>query len=180
MSRPRCKTDSGFTLVELMIVVAIIGILAGVALPAFGKYIRRSRTSEAVGHVNKMYAGSVMYYESDHVYASGTIQERAFPSSPVGEAKCCSQTGQKCPANAAIYATDVSWIALSFGIADAHSYNPQYTSGGVGLGSTFVAAAVGDLDCDTTLSTFGRNGSIDPSSGDVTAGAGIYVLSETE
>ena len=34
----------GFTLVELMIVVAIIGVLAAVAIPAFSRYIRRSRS----------------------------------------------------------------------------------------------------------------------------------------
>jgi len=42
----KLNNKKGFTLIELMIVVAIIGILAAVAIPAFLNYIARSKTSE--------------------------------------------------------------------------------------------------------------------------------------
>ena len=62
------KAEKGFTLVELMIVVVIVGILAGVSIPMYGRSAKRARTSEAVGALGSIRSAMRIYYSEHRTY----------------------------------------------------------------------------------------------------------------
>jgi len=73
----------GFTLIELMITVAIVGILAAVALPAYNDYIRRGYITEAVSTLGTHRVRMEQYYQDNRNYGStGTTCGLAVPTNP--------------------------------------------------------------------------------------------------
>lgn len=61
--------SKGFTLIEVMITVAIIGILAAVALPAYTDYVKRGKTQEATSELANMRVKMEQYFQDNRTYA---------------------------------------------------------------------------------------------------------------
>lgn len=68
----RLKNAKGFTLIELMIVVAILGILAVVAVPALQKYMRKAKTAEAKTQLAKLYDAASSFFKAEHADRGAT------------------------------------------------------------------------------------------------------------
>jgi type IV pilus assembly protein PilA len=64
------KIQAGFTLIELMIVVAIIGLLAALAIPNFVKFQARARQSEAKSNLKSCFTAEKSYYGDKQVYVN--------------------------------------------------------------------------------------------------------------
>lgn len=70
---PCGRAGGGFTLIELMIVVAVIAVLAAISLPIYRDYVTRARLVDAISALSVMRAGMEQHYQDNRGYASSGI-----------------------------------------------------------------------------------------------------------
>jgi len=72
----RNKSKEGFTLVEILIVVVIIGILATIAIPAYFRYVERGYASDAKVQIKNIAQSAEIYYQEQQEWPDGWEQMR--------------------------------------------------------------------------------------------------------
>ncbi len=201
------KQDEGFTLIELMIVVAIIGILAAIAIPAFINYVKRSKTSEAPANLKALFTGASGLYNrgrsaqaliargaatanSTRCHTNGTIS-----TTDLGGMASDQKHTLNWPANASANATSDGFSALSWQVSDPLYYVYNVVSMGTGMqsvssgvncgdstavgGQIYAFQANGDLDGDGTQSLFELAAGVDQGN-TLYRNAEIFVQNELE
>ena len=125
----------GFTLIELMIVVAIIGILASVAYPAYTDYIRRGALPEAFRGLSNGQVKMEQYFQDNRSYLSGATCGFIPPATKYFTFAC----------DAGTTATTYTLRATGSGAAEGHVYtvNQSGTKATVTFKKAAVSAAPG-------------------------------------
>ena len=195
------KLNAGFTLIELMIVVAIIGVLAVLAIYGVSKYLRTAKTAEATNSIGAINRGAVAAYDretatSQVLTTGGTSSATAHnlcDNSTLVPAAIGSVTGVKYQAAngaGADYNTGsqtAGWKCVRFEMSEPQYYQYAYTKGGTGRlansnppsGAAWLSEAAGDLDGNGTSSNFTTGGAINAAKQAITF-TQISITNETE
>jgi type IV pilus assembly protein PilA len=146
------RSKKGFTLIELMIVVAIIGILAAIAIPNFLKFQAKSKQSEAKSNLGAIFTGEVSYFGENNTYGHfGQINW-----SPSGQPRYQYLVGASTTTAAAdnnhvgdtvapAIPVPTSWTTVLNTVLDNGVAYPTGVAPGGAPGTTFVAGAAGTI-----------------------------------
>ena len=134
--------DLGLDGSQTMTVVAVGGVLAAVAIPAFMNYLHKAKGSEAELMLNRVAKSLKVYYA-----VNGKLLAGDAPPTPA--ASCCDGPNYKCAGGPDEWQAPI-WKELDFEIDEPHFMRYRYHSDG----STAVIEAIGDLDCDGDTGTW--------------------------
>ena len=164
------RRNKGFTLIELMIVVAIIGILAAIAIPNFLKFQCKSKQSEAKTNLAGIFTSEKSFFGEYNTYASDLVSiawkpdgaplyiygfSADFPSGGSASAVPGIQGFDGARNNTAN--SDVVGSPAAYNTAKMRNLNGVDLSGGdlpaslAVTGQAFLAGAAGDIDTDASI-----------------------------
>lgn len=133
------KQQQGFTLIELMIVVAIIGILAAVALPAYNTYTSKSKFSEVILATSGVKIAAEVCAQTQGGMCNGTTDTDIL-AALAGAAGGANVSGVTANATSVITATAVTGGGLG---GETYIITPSYTNGQVTWVKSGTCAAAG-------------------------------------
>jgi Tfp pilus assembly protein PilE len=163
--RSRCR---GLTLAELLGTVGFVTILGALAMYGVAKYLRHSKTAEAVGSTAAIAQAACLYYnESDANQPAGTKPDAAkamrhFPPSSRASvpASMADVRGKRFQSSIADWSNS-PWMEMGFKISTPQFYAYSFESQGAGPSAVATAIAHGDLDGNGIQSTFRANAAPD-------------------